>query len=307
MLQILKSRPLTQVKGMLGIALLAVGLMPVVASAQKTTLERIKESGAITIAHRESSLPFSYLDADKKPVGYAMDICQRVAEAVKRELKLRELKINYLLVTPKNRIEMIQEGKADIECGSTTNNRERREKVAFTVPHYMAGARILVRSDSGITSLEGLRGKTVVTTKGTTTVKIMRAKNDERILNLNLIEADDHAQSFKMVEEGKAVAFVMDDVLLYSLRAQAQTPANFAVVGDYLSVEPLAIMLRKDDPDFKKVVDKEVSKMIVDFEMQNLYKKWFLSPIPPKGVNLNIPMSYLLRDAFRFPTDKVND
>lgn len=273
----------------------------------KSTLDRIKESGAINIAHRESSLPFSYLDAEKKPVGYAADICLRVADAIKKELKLKELKINWLMVTPKNRIEMIQEGKADMECGSTTNNRERREKVAFTIPHYIAGARILVKSDSGITSLEGLRGKTIVTTKGTTTVKIMRAKNDERILNINLIEADDHAQSFKMVEEGKASAFVMDDVLLFSLRAQSSNPSAYSVVGDYLSVEPLAIMLRKDEPDFKRLVDREVSRLIVDFEMQNLYKKWFLSPIPPKGVNLNIPMSYLLRDAFRFPTDKVND
>ena len=280
--------------------------MPVMGQP-KATLDRIKESGAINIAHRESSLPFSYLDADKKPVGYAVDICLRVAEAIKKELKLKELKINWLMVTPKNRIEMIQEGKADMECGSTTNNRERREKVVFTIPHYMAGARILVKTDSGITNLEGLRGKTVVTTKGTTTVKIMHAKNDERILNVTLIEADDHAQAFKMVEEGKATAFIMDDVLLFSLRAQSANPSAYAVVGDYLSVEPLAIMLRKDDPDFKRIVDREVSRLIVDFEIQNLYKKWFLSPIPPKGINLNIPMSYLLRDAFRFPTDKVND
>ncbi|WP_240001882.1 amino acid ABC transporter substrate-binding protein [Parvibium lacunae] len=288
-------------------ALGIIALFSAAAVAQTPTLDRIRQTGVITIAHRESSLPFSFLDQNKKPIGYAVDVCLKAADAVKRELKLKELRIEWMLVTPKNRIEMIQQGKADMECGSTTNNRERREKVAFTIPHYIAGARILVKKSSGITSLEGLRGKTVVTTKGTTTVKILRAQDDQRVLKLNLVEADDHAQSFKMVEEGKADAFAMDDVLLFSLRAQAANPTDFEVVGDYLSIEPLAIMLSKDDAAFKKIVDREVTRLIVDFEMQALYKKWFLEPIPPKGINLKIPMSYLLRDSFRFPTDKVND
>ena len=279
-----------------------------VAIAQNTpTLDRIKQSGVITIAHRESSLPFSYVDENKKPIGYALDICLKVVDAIQRELKLKALKINWTLVTSKNRIEIIQQGKADLECGSTTNNKERRETVAFSIPYYITGARILVKKSSGITSLDGLRGKTVVTTKGTTSLKIIQAQNDQRVLKLKLIEADDHAQSFKMVEEGKADAFVMDDVLLFSLRAQAANPDNFDVVGEFMSIEPLAIMISKDDPAFKKIIDREVTRMIVDFEMQAMYKKWFLEPIPPKGINLKMPMSYLLRDSFRFPTDKVND
>lgn len=271
------------------------------------TLSRIRETQTITIAHRESSLPFSYLDGNKKPIGYAVDLCQKIAEAVRRELKLSQLRVQYLTVTPSTRIPAIVEGKADLECGSTTNNAERRKQVAFTIPHFIAAARMIVRADSGIKNWSDLRNKRVVTTKGTTTVKLLTERDKVSALNLQLIEGRDHAESFRMVETSQAEAFPMDDVLLYGLRANAQNPNDFVVVGDALSTEPYAIMLRKDDIPFKNLVDREMGRIINDGDIYKLYDKWFRQLIPPKGLNMNMPMGHLLRDTFRFPTDKVGD
>lgn len=271
------------------------------------TLAKIRETQTITIAHREASLPFSYFDDDKKPIGYAVDLCLKIADAVKRELKLPVLNVAFLPVTPSTRIPSIIEGKADLECGSTTNNAERRKQVAFTIPHFVAGARMLVRADSGIKNWSDLRDKRVVTTKGTTTVKLLNDRDKVRALTLKLVEAKDHAESFAKIEKGEADAFPMDDVLLFGLRANAKDPNAFLVVGDLLSTEPYAIMLRKDDASFKALVDKEMGRIINDGELARLYDKWFKKPIPPKGLNMNMPMSYLLRDTLRFPTDKVGD
>jgi glutamate/aspartate transport system substrate-binding protein len=271
------------------------------------TLSHIKETQTITIAHREASSPFSYLSPDKKPIGYSMDICLKVVEALKKELKLPQLTVNYLLVTPSNRMQAIADGKADLECGSTTNNAERRKQVAFTIPHFFATARMIVRTDSGIKNWPDLRDKKVVTTKGTTSVKLLNDRDKVRALNLKLVEAKDHDGSFAMVEEGQADAFVMDDVLLYGLRGNAKDPSKFMVIGDPLSTEPYAIMLRKDDPSFKAFVDKEVARMMNDGEVTKLYDKWFRNPIPPKGTNMNMPMGFLLSDTIRFPSDKVAD
>ena len=271
------------------------------------TLTKIHETQTITIAHREASLPFSYLDDNKKPIGYAVDLCLKIADAVKRELKLPQLNIVYLPVTPSSRIPSIVEGKADLECGSTTNNAERRKQVAFTIPHFVAAARMLVRTDSGIKNWSDLRDKRVVTTKGTTTVKLLTDRDKVRSLALKLVEAKDHAESFSKVEKGEAEAFPMDDVLLYGLRANAKNPDSFSIVGDLLSTEPYAIMLRKDDAPFKALVDREMGRIINDGELAKLYDKWFRNPIPPKGLNMNMPMGYLLRDTLRFPTDKVAD
>jgi len=271
------------------------------------TLAKIRETQTITIAYREASLPFSYLDDKKKPIGYAIDLCLKIAEAVKRELKLPKLDIAYIPVTPSTRIPAIVDGKADLECGSTTNNFERRKQVAFTIPHFVAAARMLVRTDSGIRNWSDLRGKRVVTTRGTTSVKLLTDRDKVRALGLKLVEASDHAESFSKVEKGEAEAFPMDDVLLYGLRAKAKDPSKFVVVGDLLSTEPYAIMLRKDDAPFKTLVDKEMGRIINEGELVKLYDKWFMHPIPPNGLNMNMPMGYLLRDALRFPTDKVGD
>jgi ABC-type amino acid transport substrate-binding protein len=274
-------------------------------------LKRIRETGVFTIAHREASLPFSYLDSQKKPNGYAVELCLKVADAIKRELKLPALKVNYLMVTPANRLPVIMEGKADIECGSTTNNATRRKDVEFTIPHFFAGARMIVKTNSGIKNWDDLRGKAVVTTKGTTNAKTVKDKDTERLLKLKFLEGKDHGESFAMVQKGEAAAFVLDDVLLYGFRAGAPTPADFTVVGDLLTVEPYAMILPKGNPEYKKMVDKEMARIIVDNEIHAIYRKWFQQPVPTKeesrSVNMNMAMGYLLRDSFKFPTDKVPD
>jgi ABC-type amino acid transport substrate-binding protein len=278
-----------------------------VSASHADTLGKIRQTHTITIAHRDASVPFSYVDDDKKPVGYAVDLCLKIADAVRRELKLPQLNVEYLPVTSSNRIPAIVDGKADLECGSTTNNAERRKQVAFTIPHFVATVRMAVRTDSGISNWSDLRNKRVVTTKGTTTVKLLTERDKVRALDLKLIEGSDHAESFSKVEKGEAEAFPMDDVLLYGLRANAKDPSRFIVVGDPMSTEPYAIMLRKDDASFKALVDREMGRIIHDGELIKLYDKWFRKPIPPKNVNMNMPMSYLLRDIMRFPTDKVGD
>ena len=277
------------------------------AQALTDTLKKIRETKTITIAYRESSLPFSYLDANRKPVGYAIDLCLNIVEAVKRELKLDQLDVAYVSVGPSTRIGAIVDGKADLECGSTTNNAERRQKVAFTIPHFVAAVRMLVKSDSQILTWTDLRGKKVVTTKGTTPFKLLTNMSATTVVGVQILEAKDHAQSFDMLTSGDAVAFLMDDVLLYGFKASAKNPEMLSVVGQALSAEPYAIMLRKGDPKFKAVVDREMSRLILDGSLVKIYDKWFLNPIPPNRANLKMPMSFLLRDTLRFPTDKVGD
>ncbi len=278
------------------------------AAAPPPTLAKIRDTGAVTIAYREASIPFSYLDQNKRPVGYAMDLCMRVVDSLRRDLKMPSLRVELLSVTPATRIGAIKEGKADLECGSTTNNAARRKDVAFTVAHYYAGAKLLTRADSGINRLSDLRGKAIVSTRGTTPLAALRAAEEKGIIGgARILEGKDHDESFAMLERGEAQAFAMDDILLYSLRATAKDPKAWAVVGEFITVEPLAIMLRRDDPEFKKYVDTVLSRAMIDGEVRSLYTKWFLSAIPPKGVNLGIPLSPLMRDQLSFPTDKVGD
>jgi len=269
------------------------------------TLDRIKQTGKIIIAHRESSVPFSYVLPDKKPDGYAVELCLRIAEVVKKKLGLASLQTDYMLVAPANRISVIAEGKADMECGSTTNNAERREKVAFTVPHYITGARYLVRADSTVDDLAHFEHKKLVSTKGTTPLKAIQQANRERLLGIHVLEAPDHVRAVEMVEKGEADGFAMDDVQLYGLIAGRPDPGKLKVVGKLQTVEPLAIMLPKDDPVFKRVVDDEMKRLIHSQEAYALYQKWFEKPIPPKGTSLNLPMNYLLRDFWKYPTDQV--
>ncbi|WP_374567949.1 amino acid ABC transporter substrate-binding protein [Ideonella sp.] len=275
------------------------------AQAAAPVLDKLRQGGALVIAHRESSTPFSYLDADKKPVGYAVDVCLKLAEAVKKELGLKTMPVTFKMATPANRIAMIESHEADLECGSTTNNAERRQKVAFTVPHYITGSRFMVRADSMIEELHQFEGKKLVSTKGTTPMKAVEQANRERLLRINVLEAPDHAKAVEMVEKGEADGFVMDDVLLYGLIASRPDPSKLKVVGKPLTIEPLAIMLPKDDPTFKRIVDEEMKRMIRSREAHALYEKWFEKPIPPKNTSLNLPMNYLLRDFWKYPTDVV--
>jgi ABC-type amino acid transport substrate-binding protein len=277
--------------------------LPSIAAAQ-TTLDRIKSSGSVTLAHRESSVPFSYLDADKKPIGYAMDLCVRLVVLLEKELKTK-LKINYLPVTSSNRIEAITSGKADFECGSTTNNADRRKQVSFTVPHYITGAKLLIRADSPISRFEDLEGMKLISTKGSTALAIAQEQVKTRLLRIRVLEAPDHEKAVIMVEEGDADGFLMDDVLLFGLRAQRPKPEGLKVVGNFVTIEPLAIMFSKDDARLKRIVDDEMRRIVVSGEINTLYKKWFEQPIAPKGVNLQLPMNYLMRDFYKYPSDKV--
>lgn len=286
---------------------LAVWIFALPLCAMADTLSHVKETQTLTIAYRESSIPFSYVVEGKPPIGYAIDICLRLADAVKKELKMPGMKVAYVPVNPANRIATIADGKADLECGSTTNNAERRKQVSFTIPHFFATTRMLVRADSGIHNWPDLRNKKVVTTRGTTTVKLLNDRDKVRALNLRLIEGADHLESFTLVEKFEADAFPMDDVLLFGLRANAKDPEKFAVTGDPLSTEAYAIMLRKNDPAFKELIDREMGKMLTDGDIEKIYEKWFKKPIPPNGVNLKMPIGMLMRDNIRFPTDKVGD
>ncbi|MDR7305987.1 amino acid ABC transporter substrate-binding protein [Rhodoferax saidenbachensis] len=287
-----------------GGALVACALVGAVAQAG-TVLERVAAGGKLVVAHRESSIPFSYLDTEKRPVGYAVDLCLKLAEAVRKKTGAKGMQVEFVQVSPANRIATIEEGKADLECGSTTNNAERRQKVAFTIPHFITGARMLVRADSKVDRIEDLYGKRLVSTKGTTPLKAVEQANRERLLHLTILEAPDHAKAVEMVESGEADAFVMDDVLLYGLAANRPHPEALKVVGKFLTTEPLAIMLPKNDPEFKKLIDEEMRRLIVSKEIQPIYDRWFLKAIPPNEKPLNLPVSYLLKDFWKYPTDFV--
>ncbi len=286
------------------IVLLLLSSLPTHAQSM---LDKIRSSQTITIAHRDSSIPFSYLDAEQKPVGYAMDLCLKVVDALRRELKIPELKINYLSVTSATRIPSVAQGKAAMECGSTTNTAERRKQVDYTIAHFISSARFLVRVDSNIERLEDLEGKQVVSTRGSTNLKTLERINAERGLKMKILEAADHAEAFNQVAQKKADAFAMDDVLLFGLRANSSEPQAFKVIGKPMTIEPYAIMLPKGDTAFKRVVDTEIRRIILSGEINAIYRKWFEQAIPPKGINLNLPMPFMLKDSFKFPSDKVAD
>ena len=269
-----------------------------------TTLDKVKASGAITVAYREASIPFSYLDDKAQPVGFGWEICGRIVDAVKKATGHADLKVQTQAVTSANRIPLLMNGTIDIECGSTTNNSERAKQVAFATNYFYTGTRFLVKSNSGVKSLDDLKGKTVVSTTGTTNYKIIRNLNEEKKLGIDLVGAKDHTDSALLVQSGRALAFGMDDILLYGLKASSANPAELAVVGEAIQVEPYAIMLRRDDPAFKKLVDDTLAALIRSGDFDKLYKKWFQSPIPPKGINLNAPMSKELLDNMKALSDK---
>jgi glutamate/aspartate transport system substrate-binding protein len=286
-------------------ALLAAGALAFAgaALAQEGTLKKIKESGAITIGHRDASVPFSYYDDKQQPIGYAMDLCHRIVDAVKKDLNMPKLEVKYQLVTSANRIPLMANGTIDLECGSTTNNLERQKQVWFTITHFVTANRWIAKKSSKVRSLDDLKGKTIVSTAGTTNIKQITEINGQKNLGMNIISANGHPEAFQMVETGRAVAFVMDDILLYSLAAQSRSPKNYEISKQALSVEPYGIMVRKDDAAFKKVVDAAMTHIYKSGQINAIYAKWFQKPVPPKNINLNVPMSDQFKKVVKNPTD----
>lgn len=288
------------------VAIAAIALSPDAASAQELTgtLKKIKETGSITIGHRDASIPFSYLDDKQQPIGFALEICSRVVDAVKTELKLDKLEVKYALVTSANRIPLMANGTIDLECGSTTNNVDRQKQVSFTNSHFVTASRYVAKKSSKITKIDDLKGKTVVSTSGSTNIKQLNDVNNELKLGINVLPANGHAEAFLMVETDRAVAFVMDDIIIAGLVASSKTPEAYELpAGAFSKPEPYGVMLRRDDPEFKRVVDAATSKLFKSPEIDKLYTKWFQSPIPPKSLNLNLAMDPALKKAFQNPTD----
>jgi ABC-type amino acid transport substrate-binding protein len=271
-----------------------------------TTLDKIRSTGKIVIGVRASSIPLSYI-VNKQPIGYGVDICNDIVNTIKTNYNLPNLQTEYVEVTGDNRVPYTVSGKVDLECGSTTNNASRRKDVDFSVTYYISGVRILTKNNSGIHVLNDLRGKRVSLGSGTTSVPLVDKFNKERAMNITKVTEDGFTKAFNDVDTGKADAFVLDDLLLFGERSKSTHPQDFTVTGEFLSVEPLAIMIRKNDPEFKAIVDKEMLKLINTGEINQYYKKWFESPIPPNNQNLNIPQSPLLKDNFRMPSDQVGN
>jgi ABC-type amino acid transport substrate-binding protein len=268
------------------------------------SLDRIKASGKITLAYQPGP-PFAYAVEQGKPMGYAIDLCLKLSEAVRKALDMKALQVEYLPVASAERLPVMLAQKADLECGSTTNNEVRRQSVAFTVPHYITGTRYAVRSGSPIDSLRDFEGKKLVSTAGSTPLASVTKAAQEGLLRIQVISVASVEEAISMVESGAADGFAMDDVLLYALIADRPDPSKLKVVGKFLTIEPLAIMLPKNDPELKRIVDAEMKRMIYGKEAQALYQRWFEQPIPPKGRSLNMPMNYLLKDFWKLPTDWV--
>lgn len=268
------------------------------------TLQKIKDSGTIVVGYRDSSIPFSYIaDDPKQPMGYAHDLEMKVVEAVKQKLNMPNLNVRYNLITSQTRIPLVQNGTVDFECGSTTNNEERQKQVAFSNGFFEIGTRLLTKKDSGIKDFADLKGKTLVTTAGTTSERYIRKFNDDNKMNINIISAKDHGEGFLMLESGRADAFMMDDVLLAGEKAKAKNPDDWVIVGEPQSFEIYGCMMRKGDPEFKEVVDEALANTFSSGEINDIYNKWFLSPIPPKNVNLNFEMSDNLKALLADPHD----
>ena len=271
---------------------------PVLAQELTGTLKKIKDSGSITIGHRETSIPFSYLDEKQQPIGYSMDLCMAIVEEVKKTLSMPTLAVKMNPVTSQTRIPLMANGTIDLECGSTTNTLTRQQQVDYAPTTFITGTKLVAKKSSKIKSYKDLKGKTVVVTQGTTNERVIKALNDKENLGMKFVAAKDHGESFLTVETGRAVAFAMDDVLLYGLVAKAKKPSDFAVVGDYLSYDPYAVMHRRNDSDFALVVRKAMSAMFRSGDINALYDKWFLGKLPD-GSTMGMPMSPLLKAAFQ--------
>lgn len=272
------------------------------------TLQKIRNTSVVTIGARSDALPFSYLDANKRPIGYGIEICNEIVARLRAELKLPNLRVEYVPVTAASRWEIVKTGKADLECGLSVNNIDRRKDAGYSMPYFFAGPRILAKSSSGIKDFADLNGRKVVTAKGANAAPILRKRIEEgRLRGTQLVETANYEISFAMLEKGEADALVTIDNLLYAYRATAAKPQEYVVTGDFLVLEAVAIVLRKDDLEFKKTVDRTLAGMMIDGTVGRMYSKWFLAPIPPNNVVLGIPMSPLLRDQLRWPSDRTGD
>jgi glutamate/aspartate transport system substrate-binding protein len=288
------------------VAAFACAALAVPAAAQTLTgtLKKIKETGSITVGYRESSIPFSYLDDKEHPIGYAMDLCMKIVDAVKADLKIPNLKVQLQPVTSSNRIPLMQNGTIDLECGSTTNSVERQKQVSFGPTYFVINVTAAVKKSSGINSLADLNGKTISTTSGTTSVPLIKKYEKTKNVEVKEIYGKDHAESFLLVADDRAAAFIMDDILLAGQIANARNPSEYRIIPESLRQEPYSMMLRKDDPQFKALVDKTIGAVMQSGEIEKIYARWFTSPIPPKGINLNFPMTPAIREAFKNPNDK---
>jgi glutamate/aspartate transport system substrate-binding protein len=285
-----------------------LGLFAGGAHAQEAgTLKKIKDTGVISLGYRESSIPFSYYDEQQNVIGYSHEFMMKIVDAVKQKLNTPDLKTKLTPVTPQNRIPLVQNGTVDLECGSTTNNMEREQQVTFSNTIFVIGTRLMTRKDSGIKDWLDLKGKTVVTTAGTTSERLLRRMNQDKGMGMNIISAKDHEEAFQALASGRASAFMMDDALLAGERAKSGHPTEFVILGAPQSEEAYGCMMRKNDPDFKKVVDGAIAKIETSGEADQIYQKWFESPIPPKGLNLNFPESDAIRALFKSPNDKPID
>ncbi len=268
------------------------------------TLKKVREAGTIVVGHRDSSIPFSYLDDRQAPVGYSVELCLRIVEAVKDTLKMPALKVQMQAVTSSNRIPLLQNGTVDLECGSTTNSIERQRQVAFGLTTFVTNVKVVVKKSSAIQSLADLNGKPVATTSGTTSVQLLRAHEKAKGIDFREIYGKDHAESFLLLENDRAAAFVMDDILIAGLVANSRNAKDYRFLDEVLRTEPYGIMIRKDDPAFKKLVDDTLASLMRSGEVARLYARWFTSPIPPRSINLEFPMSKELAEAIRSPNDR---
>lgn len=271
--------------------------------ADSPTLQKIARTGTINLGHRESSVPFSYYDARKQVVGYSHDLMLAVVEDIRKELRLPAVAIRLIPITSQNRIPLVQNGTIDLECGSTTHNRERARQAGFSVSIFQTNARLLTRTNTGVRDVEDLRGQKVLVTAGTTSERQLLLYQQTHGTRFNIIAAADHGDAFAQLQSGAAAAFLMDEAMLYGLRAKAERPGDWAVVGQPLSTEVYACMFRKDDPAFKATVDRSLTRLMQSGEALKVYRKWFQSPIPPKGLNLNWPAPEHLLELYRKPSD----
>ncbi|MGF6469633.1 glutamate/aspartate ABC transporter substrate-binding protein [Paraburkholderia youngii] len=287
--------------------LVATTLVSTAAFAQDTTstLAKIQQSGVIAIGHRETSVPFSYVDANNEVIGFSQDLCNKIIDAVKTKTKRPDLKVRFIPVTSQNRIPLIQNGTVDLECGVTTNLAARQSQVSFGDTFFVATTRLLTRKDSGIKDFPDLAGKTVVTNQGTTSERILRKMNEDKKMNMQIISAKDYGEGRLTLESGRAVAYMMDDVLLAGTRTLTAKPSDWIITGTPQSSEAYGFMLRRDDPEFRKLVDDTLEQVMKGPEIHTMYDRWFVKPVPPKNISFDFPMSDSLKQLYAQPNDKA--